>query len=322
MIKNIILYIVILLSAFFFNIFYFDWFSWILFLFIVLTPVISLVVSLPMMIKTVKNRVIVSCEEKTTIGEDFKITITNINGSPVPCPLMKIIIKADNSFAHINKKIKIKLSGRLNTSLTYTDETLGKHCGYVKGEIKSIKIYDLLGIFFISLHNKDNIGGYVMPQLKKLRLTPEFNNMVIMGYKPKPGGGFSDYYEIREYREGDSVRNIHWKLSLKTDSLMVREPSEPVTKPYIVVPKLSDKAVNNNDILGRIYYVLSKFVENNVECYALVDNDLFLMKIETFKDIEKYIHTLYKILSTEENITAVKSAITYAVSEAGEEIYQ
>ena len=32
----------------------------------------------------------------------------------------------------------------------------------------------------------------------------------------------------REYRDGDDIRNVHWRLSSKLDSLMVKEFSKPL----------------------------------------------------------------------------------------------
>lgn len=38
----------------------------------------------------------------------------------------------------------------------------------------------------------------------------------------------TETYQIREYAPGDSLQQIHWKLSGKTGQLMVREPARPV----------------------------------------------------------------------------------------------
>ena len=35
------------------------------------------------------------------------------------------------------------------------------------------------------------------------------------------------FRDLREYRPGDSLHEIHWKLSAKTDKLIVREAEEP-----------------------------------------------------------------------------------------------
>lgn len=48
-----------------------------------------------------------------------------------------------------------------------------------------------------------------------------------LGWKPRPGGGPGEDYEVREYRSGDPMRSVHWKLSSKLDKLVVRETLEP-----------------------------------------------------------------------------------------------
>ncbi len=38
-------------------------------------------------------------------------------------------------------------------------------------------------------------------------------------------------YELREYRDWDTIKQVHWKLSAKLDRLMVREPRPPCALP-------------------------------------------------------------------------------------------
>ena len=42
-------------------------------------------------------------------------------------------------------------------------------------------------------------------------------------------------FETREYRDGDSMKAVHWKLSARFDDLMVREPSRPTDYDVMVV---------------------------------------------------------------------------------------
>ena len=44
----------------------------------------------------------------------------------------------------------------------------------------------------------------------------------------KPGFDPSETFGIREYRPGDSIKTIHWKLSQKSGDTMIRELSLPV----------------------------------------------------------------------------------------------
>jgi len=64
--------------------------------------------------------------------------------------------------------------------------------------------------------------------------------------KPKHGGGYAEEHELREYRPGDMVNSIHWKLSSKTDKVIVREPlTSQDAKIYIVVTGQSNKALGS-----------------------------------------------------------------------------
>ena len=58
-------------------------------------------------------------------------------------------------------------------------------------------------------------------------MLPNLSHFQYRSYHPKPGGGFSEIHDLREYRPGDSLHEIHWKLSAKTDKLIVREAEEP-----------------------------------------------------------------------------------------------
>ena len=65
------------------------------------------------------------------------------------------------------------------------------------------------------------------------------------------GSDHTETFDIREYIPGDDVRTIHWKLSSKTDTLIVREPSDPSHFDLCVLPdlglKIGDKDVSDDE---------------------------------------------------------------------------
>ena len=52
----------------------------------------------------------------------------------------------------------------------------------------------------------------------------------------RKGNDPSEMFDIRDYVPGDDIRMIHWKLSGKTDSLIVRQPSEPFHYQIALLP--------------------------------------------------------------------------------------
>ena len=51
----------------------------------------------------------------------------------------------------------------------------------------------------------------------------------------RKGQDYSEVFQIREYVPGDNVKHIHWKLSGRTDDLMVKDASFPLDKSLMVV---------------------------------------------------------------------------------------
>ncbi|MBQ7896184.1 MAG: DUF58 domain-containing protein, partial [Oscillospiraceae bacterium] len=87
-------------------------------------------------------------------------------------------------------------------------------------------------------------------------------------YSPhKPGWDVSEIFQIRDYVEGDSLRQIHWKLSGKMDRLVVRDPSLPVMRSLLLFWDRSNTALSNESMDAQAETVASL-------CRTLLDNSI------------------------------------------------
>lgn len=57
--------------------------------------------------------------------------------------------------------------------------------------------------------------------------------------------GEEEYFGIREYRHGDSLRKIHWRRSARTGQLMIRETAATATQQYWCV--VDSRQIDNQD---------------------------------------------------------------------------
>ncbi|WP_297776492.1 DUF58 domain-containing protein [Blautia sp.] len=73
-----------------------------------------------------------------------------------------------------------------------------------------------------------------------------------------PGGTLLPSNEIREFLPGDKMRQIHWKLSARTGSLLVRDPGRPEGFPVLVFLQL--QALHTKDSARQF----SRFLEFTV----------------------------------------------------------
>lgn len=147
MIRNIIIYLCLLTGTFLFSIFYYAWFSWFLFLTVVSIPIISLLLSLPFMIRSVRSDIEIFAKENVFIKDEFYIAISGKRKKPLFCPMLMLNIKSTNLTANLCKNIKIRFSGTFTKPLIRQCNSLTQHCGQLDIVCKNGKVYDMLGIF-------------------------------------------------------------------------------------------------------------------------------------------------------------------------------
>ena len=99
--------------------------------------------------------------------------------------------------------------------------------------LESVRLYDLFGIFYIKQKVQRKASVKVMPEFELMpveitRATREFQADAEEYSGEKKGDDPSELYQVREYRIQDSVRDIHWKLSAKEETFMVKERGFPL----------------------------------------------------------------------------------------------
>ncbi len=320
MIKNILIYIAVLSSVFVFNIFYYAWFSWILLVLTVCIPFISLIFSLPFMISTVKNGVTVFTKEKINIGDDFIIGFSGNQKRALLCPQLKIDIKAENIFSDKKEKLKFRFGGYSKMPVFQKYNKLSKNCGQVSLIAKHCKVYDLTGIFCIPVKINCDLKCNVMPKEKIPDLLPECDLISVVGYKPKSGGGYSDIYELKQYQNGDSLKNIHWKLSSKFDDIIVREPSVPIYRQIIVRVNFSDDCDSNDDMLARFVYACKYVINKSSVCFAFSNNTNCISELKNDDELTKFILSIYANSEFKSTFFEQSGSIFYTVGKSGEEV--
>ena len=102
------------------------------------------------------------------------------------------------------------------------------HCGMVEIRIQGLYIFDMLGLFPFRVTRPRQICLPIRPLPIAPDALPELGNHAALCLQPRRGGGFSENHDLRLYRPGDDLQQIHWKLSAKTGDLIVREPLESV----------------------------------------------------------------------------------------------
>ena len=112
-------------------------------------------------------------------------------------------------------------------------------CGKISLDLRSAQIGDPLGLFRKKLAVDAHASTLILPDTFEPKIdlsAPDSADIESDEYSDvQPGGDPSELFGIRDYREGDSLKSIHWKLSEKYDRTVVKEMSLPVAQSILLL---------------------------------------------------------------------------------------
>ncbi len=257
-------YLATLLGCLVFFGFYQEWLSWIALLVIAFLPWFSLLLSLPAML-TVKAEV--RCPKTVRMGVPAR-TALDLSGR-LPTPPVDCELRLEHSLSQTSY---LGAPGELIPT---------ENCGVMTLTCKKLYVYDYLGLFRRKLRRKDKLTVYIMPKPVPAQKLPATVGRTVSLWRPKPGGGFSENHDLRLYRPGDDLRNIHWKMSAKTGKRIYREPIEPVEQGYLLTLSLAGTPAVLDRKLGQLLWLSNRLLagqtEHSICCYTGVGRETFLI---------------------------------------------
>ena len=195
-------------TVFFFA--YRQWFAWVLLLWMLGLPLLSLVLSLPVMLRA---QVRLNCPSQVQMGQQAVPELSV--SSRLPLPPVRYRMQVKNCFT--------------GEFFLYEPEEplLTDHCGGLEVRPWKVYIYDYMGLFRYRVRKLSGCRVLVLPDRIPVPELPQLRQQHANSWRPKAGGGFAENHDLRLYRPGDDLRHIHWKLAAKTGKLVYREPIEP-----------------------------------------------------------------------------------------------
>lgn len=227
-----------------------------------------------------------------------------VNDSVLPVFLGKGSLHLENHFTgeQMELPFSFSLKGRGKKAIDFQGKS--QWCGCIYATLHTWRSYDFFGIIGQKRKVRLSACTVVMPCEQKEDfqfLTKEGFDMESFRYSgARPGDDPGETFDIREYQEGDSIRQIHWKLTGKLDKMMIRQRSFPVDDTVLILaePYLKEKAPAVAQTLGEVFAaVLNSFMEQGISCQAGVfDHSTGHFYIEKIRTREDYENILYLFL--------------------------
>lgn len=248
MAKNRILYLAALIGMLIFHSYYTGWFSEYLLLFGLCLPVLSLLLSLPGILKL---HLQMECPECAPRGGSLQLRLFAEDPAFFPVPRCRAVVRLRNLLTGEESRQECCFSGAQPCCVILPSS----HCTGWDSEIIKASAYDYLGLFRIPLRRPAAQRAFVLPVGRKPEVLPDLSRFRAKAYRPKPGGGYSEIHEMREYRPGDPLREVHWKLSAKTDKLIVREPQLAENGRILLTFDLSSDPGQTDSVLDALFWL-------------------------------------------------------------------
>ena len=226
---------------------YQEWFAWLVLEVLLLFPWFSLVLSLPGM---VTFRLEAKAPPTVSLGTRTEVRLTGWCRMPVPPFRGKL---------RITRLTTGEVWSRTTDVLLPTD-----HCGALLVEPEGTRVYDYLGLFGLPVGKRENARVLVRPRALPLGKLPELERFLARSWRPKFGGGYAENHELRLYRPGDSLNQVHWKLSAKTGKLILREPMQPERGLVLLTVNLRGTPEELDRKFGRLLWLGSYLLEKEV----------------------------------------------------------
>ena len=260
-----------------FYIAYGQWLSFLILITVAVLPWFSLVLTLPALLRF---RAAPSVPNLLEAGEKAELWL--LGSAPWPMPPFR-------------GRLKLK---RLITGETFcyqeSEDLPTDHCGGISVTVEALRISDYMGLFSFPVRCREKSTILVRPTPVPMDLSREFQQHIPRSWTPKAGGGYAENHEHRLYRPGDSLNQVHWKLSAKTGDLIIREPMEPRNGLLLLTMNLRGTDEELDRKFGRLLWLGRQLLIQELcfEIHCLTAEGLLTFSVSTETGLLKAVDTL------------------------------
>ena len=230
MFKTWCIYVIALIVTFIFFLFYKMWVAWYCLVLLALLPAVSFLICL-------------ICSSNLTFTTEIPVLLKKGDKSSVKIDIGGLA--SGLAIVRFTATVTDRMEDKSETVIyTVHDKGVSKfpldtsHSGAFSYKISELRIYDLFGFFHVTRKIDNSREVLIKPTPSMPHFMPDSNGIRARSLRKSNSPG-SEIYDIREYNPGDSVKNIHWKISAKKDKLIVKEPLEEYAGHARVLLKLS-----------------------------------------------------------------------------------
>lgn len=291
MLKNRVTYLIILAACGLFYICFNGDLSFYVLAASLMLPVLSLLLSLPGALGADASLSVTATA--TTKGRPVELTLTVQNRRPIVSGRARVTLRVVNTLTGERQQEKFAFTaGPKPTTLSY--RLASPACGQVIATLTKGWVCDYMGLFALPLRmEKKSLSVLFYPAVSETLLSaeqrPQMGGEGERYSQTKPGSDPSEIFGFREYQPGDRISQIDWKMSPKTDLLMVREMGQPISCHLLFLLEPGDQG-RAADTLLDVFCTLSDYLSSREiphrVCFRGGDGTLQFLDVLSDEDIK------------------------------------
>lgn len=273
-----------------------SWFAWYFFILTLLVFPFDIIISLPGMITRRLSVSAPSSLEQREMG-DIVVTVQSPGRFPSGQLRARLLVKG-NDKAYVRR---LKIGGARGSRSGAPIDT--EHSSVTAFRFKRFWASSLLGLISVPVPFRHSVTVLVLPLSVKPPGDVALPQTAML--RPKPGGGPSEEHDLRPYREGDQIKTVHWKLSAKHDSLIVREALAPPSHSRLIHVSKWNRPADRDLILGRLRWVSNYLLERDLPHFVKFGENLNIEEISGYDDL---VNCLYHALDSASRVANVSAS--------------
>ena len=167
-------------------------------------------------------------------GQETSISWSVRNDAVLPALHLHLRVLIENELTgeQMRQTVRLQAGGRASSGAQAS--FCSRYCGSVRVRVERAQLFDFFGLVPFRVSCGEAQQFLVLPEI----FEPELRLPICMSLSSdsetysavRPGSDYSETFQVRPYAEGDSPKQVHWKLTSKLDELTVRDPSLPIER--------------------------------------------------------------------------------------------
>ncbi len=218
MLKNRLIYLLVLLVLALFRIAYTGYAAGMMLVIALILPFFSWLISLPGALCT---QIFMTVPDQIIRGSDAAIALT---------------VRQSRLFATGQIRGRLRMQNMVSGEVSFAKLKSVKdgipvnsdHCCVYRCRFTGFRVYDLTGLLPMPTCRPGEINVTVLPIPSEPPEHPDWSASGTL--VARPFSGSDNPYDLRDYRIGDTLKAVHWKKSAALDKTVVRDTLEPAVR--------------------------------------------------------------------------------------------